>query len=131
MNYHLDSRFFKDNNFNSLRVKEMYKIWVYKYANSELGKVFVFREQNKILGYIIVSIENICFGKIELIGVSENHRGQRVGDKLINMSIEWFISRGVNIVSVVTQGSNISAMKLYSRNNFLPSEVNCWYHYWA
>ncbi len=129
--FHHDSRFFKDKNFDLLKVQKMYSIWTNNFINSDTGAILVYKENSVLLGYIIVSIGFNNKGKIELIGVSENYRGKGIGEKLINLSVKWFIDKKVEEISVVTQGSNISAMRLYSKTKFLPSEVNNWYHYWS
>ena len=129
--FHQDSRFFKDKNFEISKVKKMYNIWVNNFFNSESGAVLVYKENNELLGYIVVSIGNNKKGKIELIGVSENYRGKGHGEKLVNLSIKWFKDKGVDEITVVTQASNISAMRLYTKNKFLPSEIDNWYHYWS
>jgi dTDP-4-amino-4,6-dideoxy-D-galactose acyltransferase len=129
--FHQDSRFFKDKNFEISKVRKMYNVWVNKFFNSRNGSVLVYKESDELIGYIIVSIESIKKGKIELIGVSENHRGKGYGEKLVNLSIKWFKDRGIEEISVVTQASNISAMRLYSKAKFLPFEIGNWYHYWS
>jgi dTDP-4-amino-4,6-dideoxy-D-galactose acyltransferase len=129
--YHQDSRFFKDKNFEPLKVKEMYKIWVNNYVNSNSGAVLVYKKEDILMGYIIVSISANNYGKIELIGVSELYRGKGVGEDLVNLSIKWFQEQGIENISVATQGSNLSAIRLYSKCNFLPTEIKCWYHYWS
>jgi ribosomal protein S18 acetylase RimI-like enzyme len=129
--YHNDSRFFKDKNFELIKVKEMYRIWVNNYFNSNSGSVLVYKKEDVLMGYCIVSISANNNGKIELIGVSELYRGIGVGDALVNLSIKWFQERGVENVSVATQGSNLSAIRLYTKSKFLPTEIKSWYHYWS
>ncbi|MBA2735755.1 MAG: hypothetical protein H0U50_03095 [Pyrinomonadaceae bacterium] len=49
---------------------------------------------------------------------------------LIGAADRWFAERNINQISVVVQGRNVKAQRLYQKNNFLTSSVELWYHLW-
>lgn len=69
-------------------------------------------------------------GEIGLVGVAEAARGQNVGGSLVSGALAWFAAHGAASVSVVTQGRNVAAQRLYQRGGFLTSSVQLWYHKW-
>jgi dTDP-4-amino-4,6-dideoxy-D-galactose acyltransferase len=69
-------------------------------------------------------------GEIGLVGVAEAARGQNVGGSLVSGALAWFAEHGAASVSVVTQGRNVAAQRLYQRGGFLTRSVQLWYHKW-
>jgi ribosomal protein S18 acetylase RimI-like enzyme len=53
-----------------------------------------------------------------------------VGRKLVVASLGWFDAHGADRVTVVTQGRNIAAQRLYQRCGFLTRSTGLWYHRW-
>ena len=69
-------------------------------------------------------------GKIGLTGVDKNFRNKGVGTALIGAALHWFKINGAKRATVVTQGNNIPAMRLYSKCGFLTCDTMLWYHRW-
>jgi dTDP-4-amino-4,6-dideoxy-D-galactose acyltransferase len=69
-------------------------------------------------------------GEIGLVGVAEAARGQNVGGSLVSGALAWFAAHCAASVSVVTQGRNVAAQRLYQRGGFLTRSVQLWYHKW-
>jgi len=49
---------------------------------------------------------------------------------MIQQLLEWFTSRQIDPVFVVTQGRNVGAQAFYQRNGFITHSVELWYHKW-
>lgn len=87
--------------------------------------------EGTIAGYVTCHLPpNSDSGSIGLIAVSPTHQGQGLGKALITAATDWFASRGVRRVSVVTQGRNVPAQRLYARCGFIPSRLELYYHLW-
>lgn len=127
---HFQTRFFKDNHFSRIRSSELYGMWVEKGFRNPNGIVFVAQNGSQIAGYLLGSINERLEAEIGLTGVDNNFRNQGLGTTLINAALRWFAKKGTQKVRVVTQGSNIAALRLYSKCGFVPSESMMWYHRW-
>jgi GNAT superfamily N-acetyltransferase len=53
-----------------------------------------------------------------------------VGSRLIQAALYWFAEKGVNSVSVVTEGGNARAIRLYEHSGFRADSFDIWYHFW-
>ena len=70
-------------------------------------------------------------GKIGLLGLAADQRGRGLAQALAGRALGWFFTAGCEQVSVVTQGRNLAAQRLYQRTGFLTQKVQLWYHKWA
>jgi dTDP-4-amino-4,6-dideoxy-D-galactose acyltransferase len=66
-----------------------------------------------------------------LVGVSEKARGRGLGRELLINAIRWFSAEGVEVVTVVTQGRNVGAQRLYQRCGFTTRSAELWFHRWS
>jgi dTDP-4-amino-4,6-dideoxy-D-galactose acyltransferase len=124
-----DSRFYYDPQFSTAMVDAFYETWI---ENSCLGyadQVLVADVQGQVAGFITCHLEE-TLGKIGLVGVSEFAQGQGVGRALVEAALHWFAGQGAALVTVVTQGRNIRAQRLYQRGGFVTRSVDLWYHRW-
>jgi ribosomal protein S18 acetylase RimI-like enzyme len=64
------------------------------------------------------------------VSVAADARGRSLGSALVEHSLRWFGERGMKDVSVVTQGRNAAAQRLYQRCGFITDSVQIWYHRW-
>ena len=69
-------------------------------------------------------------GEIGLLAIGEEARGKGFGSCLVAAALDWFGEHGARQVSVVTQGRNVAAQKLYQRSGFVTDSVALWYHKW-
>jgi ribosomal protein S18 acetylase RimI-like enzyme len=53
-----------------------------------------------------------------------------IGTLVVRAAQEYFHRKGVEEVSVVTQGRNIGAQRLYQKCGFLTGSVGYWFHRW-
>jgi dTDP-4-amino-4,6-dideoxy-D-galactose acyltransferase len=64
--------------------------------------------------------------KIGLIAVIKAAQGQGIAGQLLTLAEAYARQHQCNQIMVATQTSNISAINLYSRNNFILKESNYW-----
>ncbi len=127
---HQDSRFFRDSRFSRERAAELYAVWLEKTCRDPDAVVFTAVHKDAPVGYISCGLEKESSGKIILAGVREGHRGLGLGTLLVHSGLKWFRARGCAKCSVVTQGANIPAQRLYASHGFYPARVQLWYHQW-
>jgi len=127
---HGDTRFFSDPGFPKSRCEDFYSTWIALECQGRAKRVFVAASSaNRPNGYISCHLAQGA-GKIGLVGVGAEARGKGIGKSLLSAALAWFWSEGAHDVSVVTQGRNVSAQRLYQRCGFVTRDVQLWYHKW-
>jgi dTDP-4-amino-4,6-dideoxy-D-galactose acyltransferase len=129
---HRDSRFYADGNFPAAACDELFAKWIDRSVRDRdfAGSVLVPQiEANRPAGYITCAVKE-GVGQIGLIAVDENFRKMGVGGRLLAESSRWFAKQGVERVSVVTQGRNIPALRMYQRYGFSIESIHLWFHWW-
>lgn len=127
---HRDSRFYYDSNFPTALSDALYETWIEKSCKGYANAVLVAEVQGQLAGYISCSLLDQARGQIGLVGVSVDWQGHGLGQILVNESLPWFAQQGVTQVTVVTQGRNSKAQRLYQRCGFLVRSLQFWYHRW-
>jgi len=127
---HRDSRFYYDGKFPLQKCDELYATWIEKSCEGFADAVLVVKNDKIIEGYITCLIDECGNGSIGLVGVNPARQGQGTGRILVGSAVEWFRNNNVFEISVVTQGRNIKAQRLYQRNGFATKSVKIWYHRW-
>lgn len=124
------SRFKIDSNFNKSEYKRLYKEWIKKSVTKELAdQVFVYEEENQILGFITMKISE-GQGSIGLLAVDDKYRGKSIGKKLLASSFAYFKNNNIALVEVVTQRANQIACRFYESCGFKVSRIVNVYHLW-
>lgn len=129
---HVRSRFYADPRFDRARVAAMYREWL----RASLSKPFAdwaLTEDHAgaPVGYITGRIELGGVARIGLLGVDSTVRGRGVGSRLVDALLLEASRAGCGRVTVVTQGANIEAQRLYQRAGFRTRSVHAWFHWWA
>ncbi|OGN89883.1 MAG: hypothetical protein A2Y88_02655 [Chloroflexi bacterium RBG_13_48_10] len=124
-----NTRFFNDGNFPVHLCEQLYMVWIEKSCLGYAQAVWVAEETDIPVGFISCHIEDKK-GVIGLVGVHPSHHHQGLGRKLVMMALSWFASHKCPSVSVVTQGNNLAAQRLYESYGFTISSVKLWYHRW-
>jgi dTDP-4-amino-4,6-dideoxy-D-galactose acyltransferase len=127
---HQDSRFYYDPHFKTARCSALYQTWIRYSCRDFADAVWVAEIDRKPVGYVSCHLKGQNRGEIGLVGLAQSAQGKGLGQGLILESLRWFFRQGVRQVSVVTQGRNIRAQRLYQRCGFLTCSVDLWYHYW-
>jgi len=128
---HRNSRFFFDPNFPRRRSEQLYETWIANSCQGYADIVYVAEGQRGPVGYVSCHLDTETgTGKIGLTAVSAEARGKGVGQGLVLQALDWFQAQGAHEVTVVTQGRNCAAQRLYQRCGFLTHSVQLWYHKW-
>jgi dTDP-4-amino-4,6-dideoxy-D-galactose acyltransferase len=127
--YH-NTRFYFDPNFPEYLCNALYETWIEKSCNGYADMVLVAELQEQVVGYISCHILDKKRGQIGLVGVCTNSQGKGIGQGLVNASLQWFRERDVKQISVVTQGRNCNAQRLYQKCSFMTRSMKLWYHQW-
>jgi ribosomal protein S18 acetylase RimI-like enzyme len=129
---HTDTRFFKDSHFPSQRAEDLYSTWITLETQGRAQMVWVAASvANQPLGYISCHLDRARRqGQIGLVGVSPQARRKGIGKNLVLSAMDWFRTQGVHTVTVVTQGNNQAAQRLYQQCGFLSQDLQIWYHKW-
>jgi dTDP-4-amino-4,6-dideoxy-D-galactose acyltransferase len=127
---HRDSRFFFDPHFPAARSRQLFETWIEKSCNNDRDQVFVAEVEGKAAGYITCQFVNEQTGRIGLLGLDATVQGRGIGTRLVRTALGWFAAHGANRVTVVTQGRNIRAQRLYQRCGFVTAAFQLWYHRW-
>jgi dTDP-4-amino-4,6-dideoxy-D-galactose acyltransferase len=127
-----DSRFYSDARFPVEKCEALYETWIKKSCEGHADVVLVAELTGQPAGYVSCHLtEDASRGQIGLVGVDSQARKYGLGSALVHYALEWFAGRGVDVVSVATQGRNIAGQRLYERCGFLTRAVQLWYHKWS
>jgi dTDP-4-amino-4,6-dideoxy-D-galactose acyltransferase len=129
---HTDTRFFSDPRIPRERAENLYSTWIGLECQGRAKRVLVATStQDKVWGYLSCHLDATTgIGQIGLAAVDKDARGQGVGTWLVRSALTWFESQEAAAVTVVTQGKNIGAQRLYQSSGFFSREVQLWYHRW-
>jgi len=123
------TRFFRDPGFPRDRSAALYETWVSKSCGGDADAVLVDRADTPA-GFITCHLDANRTGRIGLLGVSPDARGRGIGGRLVDGALDYFQRAGAEAISVVTQGQNVSAQRLYQQAGFRTAEVRLWFHRW-
>jgi dTDP-4-amino-4,6-dideoxy-D-galactose acyltransferase len=126
---HDDTRFYADGRFPRERCDELYDTWIRRSCDGWADVVLVADRDGEPAGYVSVHRRDDA-GSIGLIGVDEQWRGRGVGEALVRAALAWCADAGLARCTVVTQGRNIAAQRLFQRCGFRTSAVDLWFHKW-
>lgn len=126
---HRDTRFYYDPHFPDERCDQLYETWIENSCKGFADQVLVAVHEDQPVGYITCHLHEST-GDIGLIAVSTSAQGRGYGTQLIEAALDWFAQQRVTSVSVVTQGRNVPAQRLYQKCGFLTKSLQLWYHRW-
>jgi dTDP-4-amino-4,6-dideoxy-D-galactose acyltransferase len=129
---HHDTRFFKDDRFEAFRAAALYEAWITR--DMRRGSVLVCdspSEPGTACGYVTCELDGTSReGRIGLIAVAPQHKNAGLGSALITAALGKFAAAGMTSSRVVTQGTNIPALRLYERCGFRTTSARVWFHRW-
>lgn len=126
---HRDSRFYFDGHFSPERCDALYETWIERSVDGWADGTLVAEVDGTAAGYITCH-RDPQEGRIGLVGVHPAYQGRALGQALVKASLAWFSAAGFRMVSVVTQGRNTRAQRLYQRCGFLTRSTQLWFHWW-
>lgn len=127
---HTTTRFASDGRFSVEQVASLYRTWIQRSCDGYADVVLVAEQAGQPVGYLTSHLDQGLAGRIGLLGVQPEVQGTGIGRELLQAGLSWFKGRGAERVSVVTQGRNVAAQRLYQRYGFLIDGVQLWYHRW-
>jgi ribosomal protein S18 acetylase RimI-like enzyme len=126
-----DSRYYHDRRFPREQCDALYEEWISRDCDGRAEQVLVAETPGGVAGFLTCHHEvGTEVGRIGLVGVAEFSRGGGAGRALVCAAQEWFRAAGVRKVTVVTQGRNTAAQRLYQRAGFVTRSVEIWFHKW-
>ena len=128
---HTDTRFYADERFPRHLCDALYETWITRSCAGYADMVLVAESEQGPIGYISCHSDTVSKdGSIGLVGVDKSEQGQGAGQALVGEALDWFRAQQMRTVTVVTQGCNIAAQRLYQKRGFLTKSVQLWYHKW-
>ncbi len=124
------TRFSNDPEFGPDAAPRLYRRWIRQNCESHAATVLVSITENKVSGFISLEATAGPAASIGLIAVEDGMRGRGVGRALVQASKNHCHRVGHRELRVVTQASNIAALRLYEETGFRLSSVKLWYHKW-
>jgi dTDP-4-amino-4,6-dideoxy-D-galactose acyltransferase len=128
-NTHHDTRFYFDGHFDRTRCDQLYATWIENSFRGFAQAVLVAEVDNVPAAYLTCHLKGYE-SQIGLLGVSAQYQGRGLGTKLVQQFLIWSCEQNVKRATVVTQGRNLAAQRLYQHNGFVPASLQLWYHRW-
>ena len=126
---HQDTRFYFDRHFERSKCDLFYETWIENSFRGFAKAVLVAEVDRKPVAYITGHLQSEE-AQIGIMGVAEEHRKAGLGSVMIQQLLSWAAQNRARRVTVVTQGRNVGAQRLYQRNGFLTASSQLWYHRW-
>jgi len=123
---HRVTRYYADPRFHRERCDELYALWIENSCRGWADAVFVAEHEGRPAGYITCHRD----GHIGLFGVAQDAQGRKFGSRLVYEALVWFRAHDLALASVVTQGRNVRAQRVYQRAGFVTRSLQLSYHYW-
>lgn len=126
---HRITRFYADPRLPDDRCDDLYEEWIRRSFAGWADIVLVAEREEKAVGYITVHLSEET-SSIGLIAVAEDARNKGVGAELVSSAVNWAKGKGAKQMTVVTQGRNIEAQRLFQRSGFQTTQTQLWFHRW-
>lgn len=119
------TRFYNDPRFPDERCDDLYAAWAHASCAGE-ATVLVAEREHRFAGFVTITGE----GEIGLIAVDPWARRQGVGSELMGGALDWAWQHDLERVTVVTQGGNMAAQRLFQWAGGRSCDVALWFHKW-
>ncbi|HKD20131.1 MAG TPA: GNAT family N-acetyltransferase [Thermoanaerobaculia bacterium] len=125
----VESRFFRDSRFPAGKARDLFSAWIRRGIGDPIGFALIGSSGGQPAGFITGRVGPEA-GRIELVCVSSALQGRGLGRKLVAAALAEFDRRRAARVTVVTQGANAAAQRLYQSAGFRTRSVGLWFHAW-
>lgn len=122
---HRITRFYADLGFPDERCDDLYETWIRNSVDGWAHTVLVAGVGP--VGYCTVHVDD-GVASIGLIAVEGSARGRGVGQRLVHGAIWRGYQAGADRMTVVTQGRNIQAQRVFQRCGFRTTSTEIWLH---
>jgi N-acetylglutamate synthase-like GNAT family acetyltransferase len=111
--------------------KQNIEIWIPNYEDGKLllqdCQTWVYKEEGKIVGFLIIADTKNKAGEIRAIGVLPHLRSKRIGTKLLSFALCYFARMGIsNCFSYVVNKKNIKVLQHLGFSVVNNYTVYCW-----
>jgi dTDP-4-amino-4,6-dideoxy-D-galactose acyltransferase len=127
---HVNTRFYADGRFPRERCDELYATWIEKSVGGWAERVLVVDEGRGAAGYLSIHLRPEKKAEIGLVGLARDAQGRGLGKQLVGSALAWMRAQGCERASVVTQGRNVAAQRLYQACGFRTRALELWHHRW-
>jgi len=89
----------------------------------ETAAIFVAEQNSRVIGMctaqlLISTVQGAPTGLIEDMVITRKHRGQGIGRKLLNTTVQWCQEKGATRVQLLADKTNQPALDFYKRENW-------------
>ena len=123
------TRFYADPLLDDDKCGDLYAEWTRTSCAGLADVVLVAERVGRPVGYVTVTVDGDD-SEIGLIAVDEGWRGAGIGAGLVDGAVDWARSRDAKTMTVVTQGSNVDALRTFERCGFRILKQQLWLHRW-
>ena len=127
---HRITRFYADPRFPDERCDDLYETWISRSLEGWADAVLVADREGRPAGYVSLHRLEWGWGSIGLIGVAPDAQGRGLGRALVEGAVAWSRERGLERVTVVTQGRNVPALRTFEGCGFRVDDLGLWFHKW-
>jgi len=127
---HESSRFYADQRFPRDLCHELFATWIEKSCGGWAQVVRVAIVDGAVRGYATGHVRENGRGEIGLVAVDPRSQGRGLGRLLVQATLGALRDFGLSNATVVTQGRNIGAQRLYQADGFRTQRVQTWHHLW-
>lgn len=121
------TRFACDPAFGAADAARLYREWLRKSLGGWAKHTLVAESQGRPAGFVTCHL-NTVYGSIGLIAVDAQEKGKGWGQALVRCANGWLQQAGALSISVVTQGANLQAQRVYQSAGFTIKSVEIWFH---
>lgn len=127
---HRITRFYADPRFDNERCDDLYESWLRNSVAGWADAVCVVGPLGEPVGYVTVHVDGES-SSLGLIAVDERARNRGHGLELVRAALWEAWARGANRMTVVTQGRNVAAQRVFQRAGFVTTSTQLWFHRWT
>lgn len=126
-----DSRYFFDGNFNREKIVEFYQLWVQKGVLGQYDdECWCLCHKDLPVAFCTIKYKDSKTVDIGIVGVDENYQSNGLGQRIMYSIFNMLVDKSIQDISVVTQGRNYPAQRLYQNVGFRTYATQLWYHKW-
>lgn len=126
-----DSRYFYDGHFDVAVINAFYANWIEKAVLGSFDdECLCLFDRDTPIGFCSIKYGDPDSAKIGLFGIDAAFAGRGLGKTLLANVFNRLRDKHVGNLSVVTQGRNYAAQRLYQSMGFRTQSTQLWYHKW-
>jgi dTDP-4-amino-4,6-dideoxy-D-galactose acyltransferase len=126
------SRYYFDTNFDRSKIEEFYLSWIEKAIYGTFDDyAYVLCRADRPVGFCTIKENALNTARIGLVGIDAEFAGKGLGRLMLEGTLHKIYETGIRYITVVTQGRNYGAQRLYQKCGFMTKSTHLWYHKWT